>query len=209
MLTENGIRVAARLLLNESAEGFWLNTDFSTYCSVAAIDISSRTLCYEVTTTLSLATGTQFYPISQEYIRMMGVVNTTTGKALKRALPQMEGFQTAQKDGEPLYFYDFASQLGVFPIPPVAHNGNTVRLFMAATTNLITNIPDRFTLPATLMVVAQAKIKERQFGQAAQFLNLYNVLLGGDRSDVLNGKLRVPPDDNYAIPSKTVVTAGQ
>lgn len=208
MLTENAIKSASRILLNEAIPAFWLEADFTTWCAIAAMDISSRTFCYEITSTFSFATDTQFYNIGVEYLRLLAVVNTTTGLGLKKAAPQMQGIQTGVSAGPPEFYYDFASQIGVFPIPTVTENGQTIRIFLAAPTSVITNIPDRFTLPATLLVTAQAKVKERQFGQAAQLLNFYNSLLGGDRSDVLGGKLAIPSLETYRIPNKVVV-AGQ
>jgi hypothetical protein len=192
------VRTSARSLLNEITPAFWTNTELDSFISDAAIDLSTKTGCYEVSTPVTLQTGVQTYTLPVDYVEILGVVYSHV--ALKKATPRMEGIQTAVATGVPKYFFDFARQLGLFPVPTATENATVITVLNSQTTSLITNIPVKFKIPATLMTMFLALLKEKQYAKASQIYTLYSQSLSLDKVEVEDeSTTNPPPQTQYTL----------
>lgn len=197
-LVKATIHAKARALLNELIAGFWTDAQINEWIDDAALDISSKTYCYETMDLITLATSTQLYDLATNCLKILGLVYSNKG--LDRITPWMEGKQTAIVSGEPEYFYEFANKVGLVPVPTSTENGHTITRFNACSTNDITNIPLKFQIPAVLFVTAMGLLKERQYGKAGQLLQLYTSILGVDRSEIEIEKTEQPgPQSSYVL----------
>lgn len=197
-LTKSSIRDRARILLNETVEGFWLNSQLETWVDDSAIDISTKTHCYEVSCLITLLTGVQTYTIADDYLKIISAVYVNKG--LKLATPQMEGLQIALQSGKPEFYFDIASKIGFFPVPTVTENATTVAVYYSKVTEDITKIPLKFKTPAVLFVVCMGLIKERQYTKAGQLFQLYTQSLNLDKTEIkAENTENPPPQDHYVL----------
>jgi len=196
-LTKSMIRDRARILLNEIVEGFWLNTQLESWVDDAAVDISTKTYCYEVSTPLTLTATTQMYTVATDYLKLIGVIYGSKG--LKQATPQMEGLQTAVATGPPEYFFDITDKIGFFPVPTVTENATIATVYYSKVTEDITNIPTKFKTPAVLFVTFMGLLKEKQYARAGQLYQLYLQALNLDKGEVTQENIVQPPPQNQYI----------
>lgn len=196
-LSKTTIRTRARALLNEIVEGFWLNTELDAWIDEAAIDISSKTLCYDTYSTVSLIENVSIYTRPVDYLKLLGAVHGGIG--LKRTLPWMQGLQTAVQTGAPEYFFEAGSIIGVSPTPTLTEHNTLLTLYYALTTDVVANIPLKFQTPAILFTVFMGLLKERQYAKAMQLYTLYLSSLSSDRIDITNEKADDPEPLNAYI----------
>lgn len=197
-LTKSTIRDRARILLNELTDGFWVNSELESWIDDAALDISTQTYCYELNTSIALVTGTQFYSVAADNLKVLGVIYDHRG--LKRATPWMQGVQTAVVSGPPDYFFEVISMLGIFPIPTTDQNGKLIDVYYASVTSDITKIKLKFQLSAVLYVVFMALLKERQYSKASSIYALYMSSLNLDRVEIVGENIIKPPaQDQYVL----------
>jgi hypothetical protein len=201
MLSVATVKNQSRILLNEATAAFWLDADFTAWCTLAATDISSKTLCYERVGAITLVAATQQYPYSgwsPSCLKILGI--TVAGIGLKRSTPWMDGVQTAVVADTPEYFWEFASNVGLTPVPTVADVGKITSVFYADCTSDITLIPDRYLLAATMFVTALGFLKERQYQKGLALQQQYMAILGMDRQEVSETKSTPKPLTAYTIP---------
>ena len=193
-LTKSIIRDRARALLNEIIEGFWLNTQLEDWVDDAAIDISTRTHCYEVKGSITLATSVQLYTVATDYLKVLGAIYENVG--LKKTTPWMEGIQKAITTGPPEFYFDIVNQIGFFPIPTVSENTKLVTVYYSKVTDSIINIPMKFKIPAVLFVVVMGLLKERQYTKAGQVYQIYLQSLNLDKAEITSENTEQPPPLN-------------
>jgi hypothetical protein len=196
-LTKSMVRDRARVLLNELVEGFWLNSQLEDWVDDSAIDISTKTHCYEVSGAVTLLTGVQTYSITVDYLKIIGVIYNNKG--LKKATPQMEGLQTAVVTGPPEYFFDITDKLGFFPIPTATENSTVATVYFSKVTDNIVNIPLKFKTQAVLFVVFMGLLKERQYAKAGQLYQLYVQSLNLDKAEIAQENTEQPPPQNQYV----------
>lgn len=110
----------ARYYLNETSASFWSDTELLAWINQGTVDIGARTQCLESSESVTLAANTYEYSISGTYIDLATVVyNDSSGakKGLTRKNPQSVG--SVRNVGEPVYWYEWAGKVGVFPMIPV------------------------------------------------------------------------------------------
>ena len=198
MLVKATIRDKARILLNELVAGFWTDAQLEGFIDDAAIDISTKTYCYEQSHTVTLSTGIQTYtPSISDIVKTLGAIYASKG--LKEATPWMEGIETAVPTGVPKYYFEIISKIGFFPVPTVTENGTIVTVYCAITTSDITKIPLKFQVPAILYTVYMGLLKQRQYTKASQLFQNYTDSLNVDRLEVTREKIIEPPPQNHHI----------
>jgi hypothetical protein len=197
-LTKSIIRDRARALLDEAVAGFWSNTELENWIDDAAIDISTKTYCCEVSGSVTLATGVQIYNVSTDYIKILGAVYASEG--LKQITPWMTGLQYAVSTGAPKYFFDIIDKVGFYPVPTTTENGTIVTVYYAQVTSNIANIPVKFQTPAILFVTFMGLAKERQYTKAGQLYQLYIQSLNLDKIEIAaENTLQPAPQNQYTL----------
>ena len=196
-LIKSTIRDRARVLLNEIVEGFWLNSELEQFIDDAAIDISTKTYCYELSKSVTMSTSTQLYTVSTDCLKILGAVYANKG--LKRSAVYMEGLQTAVVSGAPEYFFEIINKLGLIPVPSSSENSKVITVYYAETTNNIRNIPLKFQISAVLYTIFMGLLKERQYAKAGQLYATYTTSLNLDKVEVTSEKLDVPPAQDHYI----------
>lgn len=197
-LIKSDIRTRARSLLNEIVEGFWLDDELDAWIDDSALDISTKTHCYELSTDISLLTNTQLYNMPDtDYLKVLGVIYAHRG--LVKTTPWMEGVQTAVQTGPPKFYFEIINKLGLFPIPTVTENATLATVYYSQAIADITKIPLKFKAPAVLFTMCMALIKERQYTRSGQLLGMYDQLLSLDKVDIQSENVEQPPPQSHYI----------
>jgi len=182
-LTKANIHAEIRSLLNEATAGFFTNEEIDSWIDQAAIDISSKTLCYEQSSPITLMKYQIDYAYPMNCIKVVACLYDNKG--LVRIDPEKLGNLTGKQGGPPGFFCDWAKKIYIEPVPNEAYNGQSVTVLFAAQTNDITNIDEQFKVHAILFGLWRGKLKDRKYGEASQVLNSYLNFLLFNRQDLL------------------------
>jgi hypothetical protein len=110
----------ARYHVNEATASFWSDTELLAWVNQGIVDIGARTKCLESSESVTLIGNTYEYTIAGTYIDLSTVVYNDAGgakKGLVRKNPQSIG--NVRAVGEPVFWYEWAGKVGVYPMPPV------------------------------------------------------------------------------------------
>jgi hypothetical protein len=91
--------------------------------------------------------------------------------------------------GEPVWWYDWAGKLGVYPTPNASVSGNSVYVYYikrpsTATLTSGVSVPAHFDKALTLYVVTQALYVDKRYDLGAYFENKYKEELALYRLDI-------------------------
>jgi len=179
-VTEGIVRV--RGLLNETTAAFFDDNDITTWINEAIIDVIAKTWCNGITETITLAANTLEYNILSTYISVISVLYNDS-KALLKGHPDLFGH--VQDVGEPVFWYEFAGNLGVYPLSTVT---NDVKLYLVEYPTPVT-APDYFPTPViydeAIVMYATAKglFRDNEAGTAMQLKANYEEMLARYRVD--------------------------
>lgn len=197
-LSKSVIHSRVRSLLNESTQGFYLNTEIDAWIDDAVVDISSKTKCYEVINPVTLTTGIQDYNLPIDTLIVKGA--KYGGVGLTRITFSMEGIQTAVATGIPKHFFESVNKIGFVPIPTIAESGTVVNTVIAQVTSNIINLPIKYTTPVILLTTVFGLIKSKQYDKANSLFSLYTNSLGFDLQDNEAEKVKQPqPVSSYIL----------
>jgi hypothetical protein len=199
--TDTEIVTEARRLLNEPAEGFWLNTDLQAWRTQAVLDLSTKARCVEVSVPISFpVAGVQTIPTGLIGVEALLRAN---GQALAKLRPRQFGdLGAAVTAQDPTSYAQFATSLFVFPRPdsPV-----TLTLLYWKSSTTWTDLPETYHELALIFIVALAKLKEEKYTVAAQLLDLYVQALQYQRQDLQD---RQPDSKEMLRMADRIVTSG-
>lgn len=199
--TKEQIRTEIRALLNEPSPSFFSNTEIDEWIDLAALDISTKTLCVEASGTVALVSGTLEYNEPSDCIKVYTCLLDKAG--LLKIHPRQLAHINPDTSGTPLYYYHFANKLGFYPVPGASVGGHNVTVLFSKQTDDITEIPDEYQAYAIQYGVIQGKIKDGKYGQAAALLTAYLNALVFHRQDLY--ERGVESKDMQKIPDRTVI----
>lgn len=203
--SEADVATEVRAILNEPTASFWSDTEITNWVDQGLVDVSSKTMCYEVSATVALATSTLEYTEPTDCIKVYACYYSNVG--LLRIHPRMiANIGGGTTTGAPKFYYHFAGKLGFYPIATASENATNVTVLYSAETDVIANVPDEYKHLVVLYAVWKAKIKEGKFAQAAQIHAQYLNQLMFHRQDLY--ERGVESKDMVKLPDRTVV-AGQ
>ena len=205
-LVEATLRTNIRYLLKESTAAYFADAEINAWIADAATDISAKTLCYETIAEITLTAGTL------EYAEPAGCLKLTAvhfdNKPLVKIHPKALGVATNRVAGSPEQYYYFAKKLGFWPLADAAAAARKPRVFHAALTAVIANIPDQYGPLAVLYALAQAKLKEEKAAQASLIYQMYLSGLLFHRQDLTEqavdakSEQRIPDFNEIVQPGK-------
>jgi hypothetical protein len=170
-LSEATQRTNLRYLLKEASAGFFTDAEINAWIADSATDISAKTLCYETITAITLVASTLEYTEPTGCLKVSAV--HYNNKPLVKIHPKALGRETSRVAGPPEQYYYFAKKIGFWPLADAAAAGITPRVFHAAVTAAIANIPDQYGPLSLLYCLVQAKIKEEKTSQASLLYQMY------------------------------------
>ena len=206
----SSIITRARYYLNEATASFWADAELLAWINQGTLDIVARTRCLEATASISLADSTVEYALSPtitSYIDISTVTYVDSSsdiKGLIRRNPQSVGNVAKTDLGEPVFWYEWAGSIGVFPyIPSVSTTTTeTVTVYyvtkpaaLSATTELVL-VPAIYDQALTLYVAAQALLKEKKYEKSGALMSAYHAELDRFRQDHVE-QTREPPESVY------------
>lgn len=170
-LSKANIRTEIRTLLHEAAAGFFVNTQIDNWIDQAAVDISSKTLCYEASDEITLAEKYLEYSIPSGCIKV--VTCQLDKKGLVRIYPRHMGHISDTIAGPPGFYYEFAAHIGFWPVCDAANNGKKVTVLSSKQTNVITNIVDQYRPYAILYGLYRGLLKDKKYASASNIISVY------------------------------------
>lgn len=180
-----------RELINESSADFWSDTEIQGWIQDGTLDLSSKLLTYEASFTDTLANGTYILtefdgdldPDDLVRIKFMYYDDETDQYPMQRIKPNQAWENLQVQSGRPRYFFESLDAVWIFPIPGAEAATNYIKGIANWKTNDITKIRDTHQPLVFLYAAAFAKMKERQWGQANNFLEMYNKFVSFERKD--------------------------
>lgn len=201
-MTKSDILTEVRALVNEPTATMFSDSEINSWIDQAAIDISTKALCYEQTEDITLATDTMEYtPSTADVLKIYAAHYNNSG--LIRIHPKAVAHITSVSSGAPVYWYEHHGKVGFYPVPSASESGNTVTIMFSSETDDITDIPDEYQPLAILFVASKCKTKEGKFSQAAQLYAQYLNSLYFHRQDL--HERGVDSLDQFRIPDRTIV----
>jgi len=177
-----------RSLLNEATPSFWSDTEIDSWVAQGCLDWCEKSLLYLKQDTITLVTNQVQYTISgSSFIdnAIFTIHAEYNNIALQRiTYEQLRGHNQMELSTAttPKYYYDryngttFTFYIG--PKPSVTFNGTNVTVMFAMRTDDIADIPYEYQQVVFQYAYSKAKIKERQFQEAAlawqQYINNIN-----------------------------------
>jgi len=195
-----------RYLLKEATAAYFLDAEITAWIADAATDISAKTLCYETVSEITLVAGTLEYSEPAGCLKISAI--HYNNKPLTKIHPKMLGLTTNREAGNPEQYYYFAKKIGIWPLAADGSIAIKPRVFHAAVTSTIANIPDQYGSAATLFALVNAKIKEEKFAQASMLYQMYLSSLLFHRQDLIEqtvdakSEFKIPDYNEIVQPGK-------
>jgi len=201
-LTMAEARIEVRSLLNEPTAHFWTDLELEDYIQEGAVDVSAKTLCYEVVTSQTLSDNIIEYAEPTDTIKVLSCTlfddSEGTYRGLQKIHPRMMNHVPNNDAGLPYYYYHFAGKVGVYPVPEVDAS-DAIYIYHASISDDITALPDKAQSPVIEYAAAMGLFKARRNTEAvALYTNYLNSLrfLRADlhTMDVESKDMMAPPD---------------
>jgi hypothetical protein len=194
---------AVRSLVNEPAEVLASDTEIQNWIKQAAVDISTKALCYETIGALTLVAGTMEIAKPTDCLKVYAIYHN--GKGIMKIHPRQIAHLGTVASGTPLYWYEFGGYLGFYPVPDAGAAAATTKGLYSKETNDITVIPETYQPLAVLFAASKYKLKELKPAVAAQYYQQYLNSLMFHRQDLY--ERGVDSKDMFKIPDRTVAAA--
>jgi hypothetical protein len=209
---------AIRTILNEPTAQFWTDAELTDWISEATVRVSAAMLCYEVVDYITLATGQPWYGTLGSGGIVSDLVKVETclyasAYGMQKIRPVMVSHLPSTAGStilttKPMYWYQFAGKLGVFPVPVASVTGKKVNVFGYKATDTFTNIPEHLQPIIIDLATSRALYKDKKFSAGAQFQAQAVALMNYHRRDLYSQ----PPEskDSIVMPDRSVpVQSGQ
>lgn len=179
-----------RNLLNEVTASFWTDAQIQGWIKQGCLDTSSKVMAYVTEQTITLATGTFKYTLTEEAwianlvrIKHAWYKDAANAKGLARMEFEQLGNQQTNTAGPPKWFLEERQLVWVWPVPTASENGDTVYCLAATATDDITNIRYEYQPSVIYFATAMAKLRDRKYQEASLYQQLYLNSIGFERQD--------------------------
>lgn len=199
-ITAQTIIDRARATLNETTEGFWLDTDFLKWINDAVWTINSKTGCIEKSVGEIVLIENQWtYDMNATapFLRINHVIHDSedpTDKtrifSLERIDPNILGHATEQ--GRPKTYFVFGDNINVWPIPNSVQNGTSIFIYAVAQPSGVSAATDVIETPAYFddvilaYVIAHAYLKDSKVATSNYFFSVFNSMIEEYVAKILN-----------------------
>jgi len=172
-----------RVLLNDSQSPYFHNdADILRYINLGRTYIARDSSGFQDTEDITLTTALEYTPTSN-YLSILAVIYTpATGasKALVQGSPKSVG--TVSTPGEPVYWYEYAGKVGVYPQLSAATTEKVTIYYVTLPTTTLSSSDNLDTPQATdtalvFYATGLALVKERKYAASAHMLGQADVEL--------------------------------
>jgi hypothetical protein len=198
--TAGSIVDRAETLLNDSDNEMWTAGELLQYLNDGMVDIVSRSHCLEAVESINLATDTLEYTITSTYLTVKAVHYIDASgivTALRKGSPASVGLVSDSESDTPVWWYDWAGKVGVYPL--LTRTNETINVYLitrptaiATGTNVTT--PAIYDTALTYYIVAQAYKRDKSHAKYLQTMALYEAEMNRYRQD-LNDYPREPVEN--------------
>jgi hypothetical protein len=205
-LSEATQRTNLRYLLKEASAGYFTDAELNAWIADSATDISTKTLCYETISEITLVASTLEYTEPTGCLKVAAI--HYNNKPLMKIHPKMLGVATNRTGGVPEQYYTFAKKIGIWPLADAAAATTKARVFHAAVTAAIASIPDQYGPLSIVYCLVNAKIKEEKTAQASLLYQIYLSAALYHRQDLVEqivdakNELKIPDFNEIVQPGK-------
>lgn len=158
-----------RVLLQDTIGREWTDTQIENEIKLAAIDISSRSFCFENVTDITTASATVDYAAPADATAIVACVYDDTG--LQRIDPMMVSHLPFGVTGPPQYWYYYNGRIGIYPVPDAAY---TINVYHGKVTENIVELPCHLRKLSIWYVVSKFRALEGWADDAALFMKMYD-----------------------------------
>lgn len=193
-----------RSLLDEPASKVFTDEQLENWWIEATIDISTKTLCYEQTDTITTESGTLEYDAPSGCIFVHSCIYNNQG--LTCIHPRLLNHIAVDNDpGSPLFYYHHHGKIAIYP---VADGVYTVRVLFSKVTEDICNLPDMLRNLTILYAVAMARLSEGWEDDFEMFIIMYlNSLMAYKRDICRYSQVYVDARDKFRMPEGKIRNA--
>ena len=172
-----------RVLLNDSQSPYFhSDPDLLRYINLGRTYVARDASSLQATEDITLTTALEYTPTSN-YLSILAVIYTPasgSSKALVQGSPKKVG--TVSEPGEPVYWYEFAGKVGVYPQLSAATTEKITLYYVTLPTTTLETTDNLDTPKATdsaleFYAAGLALIKERKYGASAHMLGQADVEL--------------------------------
>ena len=206
-----------RVLINETTASFWTDEEINNWIIEGVIDVSSRGVSWEKRDSINLAANTIAYTALvsggagaiAKIVKVYACVfdnGSNDYKGLQQIHPRMIKHLTAKDAGEPLYFWHFGTEIGVWPLTTTAvASAGVIQVFFSQISYAITDLPDYYQSLPILYAAAKAKMKDQKYAAANQLFAIYLNALAFQRTDLY--ERGADSNDMLKTPDRTQIVA--
>lgn len=190
--TESEAVNQVRHLINETTADFWSDTELTDWVRQGTTEVSTKLLSAEASEDLTLVTNQFEYTVSDhawigDLLKTKGAYYTDSSSniwALTRIdLDQLGHTMHFQRAQRPHYYSETDRKMYIWPRPSATENTNNVTFIHAKETNDITDLRDEHQTMVFLFAAARAKMKDRQFQEAALYMAEFVNSINFERQD--------------------------
>jgi len=194
-----------RYMINETTASFWSDAEIQEWLDQGVSDITSRTLCFQISDTITLATGTYEYATTTGSVAVSAIVKILGAFYISPdneyiGLKRIEAAQIADLPfmipGPPKYFCHYANKIIILPVPTTAENAQLVRIYFARQASgaslalRIADLPTECKPLLYLFAAAMAWKKEHRLVESDTVYKMYLEKITALKQEVYN----TPPE---------------
>ena len=211
--------IQVRALINETTPRFWTDEELNNWVIEGSVDISVKTLCYEVKDSIALLEDqleyTAFVTLGAgkiaEVIKVYACIyddESNVYRGLEKIHPRQIQHLPQSTAGPSYYYYHFGGKIGIFPIPTATEALLTdpVLVYCSMVAGAITNLPDHYQQFAVIYAAAMARFKERKNAEAMALYTKYINSMNFHRADIYERGVDAKSD--MQTPDRTVQGGG-
>lgn len=127
-LDAEDLETRVRTYLNEATAKFYTQSEVWRWLSFGAKDISEKALCVRRILDAQTGGGTRTVPVSACKVLHVEYIPSTGNPRMLRKIDPLRIGHFTRKDAGPHYWYEFASSIGIDPLPAAVHD---LRVYVA------------------------------------------------------------------------------
>jgi len=197
-------REQVRMLLRETTNDFYSDTELDNWVKEATENVSANALCIQVSDTILLVTSQYEYTefvtggaaTATDVVKVWGCFYVSPDNeyiGLKRIYPSQIADLPYMLAGPPKYYFHYADKIGFLPLPTTAENGQSVRIYYAEQSQTIGDLPNEYQ-PLTFWYAAAMALKQKgNATESDKFYSMYLTELNALKKELYDVPTEQPP----------------
>ncbi len=192
-----------RMLLLETTNNFFTDTEIDAWVQEGTENISARALCIQASDTIALVTSQYEYTAfvsggaaaATDVVKVWGCFYVSPDNeyiGLKRINPNQIADLPYMIAGPPKYYYHYADTIGILPLPTATENTNVVRIYYAQQSQTVGDLPNEYQPLTFWFAASQACERQGMKDKASAFYGKYIEGLNALKQELNNLPAEVP-----------------